>query len=70
MTILTIEALCNEAALFSAAESRHPEPLLYGVTDGKAIGTYLGCISKISMIFLRVIQPVVSIFQVYWLMLR
>ncbi|GAX36469.1 restriction endonuclease [Nodularia sp. NIES-3585] len=41
MTILTIEALCNEAALFSAAESRHPEPLLYGVTDGKAIGTYL-----------------------------
>ncbi|MDB9340428.1 MULTISPECIES: restriction endonuclease [Cyanophyceae] len=41
MTILTIEALCTEAALFSAAESRHPEPLLYGVTDGKAIGTYL-----------------------------
>ncbi|WP_414548803.1 restriction endonuclease [Anabaena sp. CCY 0017] len=41
MTILTIEALCNEAALFSAAESIHPEPLLYGVTDGKAIGTYL-----------------------------
>ena len=41
MTILTIEALCNEAAIFSAAESRHPEPLLYGVTDGKAIGTYL-----------------------------
>ncbi len=41
MTILTIEALCNEASLFSAAESRHPEPLLYGVTDGKAIGTYL-----------------------------
>ena len=41
MKILTIEALCNEAALFSAAESRHPEPLLYGVTDGKAIGTYL-----------------------------
>ncbi|MEA5513808.1 restriction endonuclease [Nodularia sp. UHCC 0506] len=41
MTILTIETLCTEAALFSAAESRHPEPLLYGVTDGKAIGTYL-----------------------------
>ncbi|TFI54414.1 restriction endonuclease [Mastigocladus laminosus UU774] len=41
MLILTIETLCAEAALFSAAESRHPEPLLYGVTDGKAVGTYL-----------------------------
>ena len=37
----TIETLCSEAAIFSAAESRHPEPLLYGVTDGKAVGTYL-----------------------------
>jgi len=41
MTILTVEMLCSEAAIFSAAESQHPEPLLYGVTDGKAIGTYL-----------------------------
>lgn len=41
MPALTIEILCSEAARFSAAESRHPEPLLYGVTDGKAIGTYL-----------------------------
>ncbi len=41
MLILTIEALCAEAALFSAAESRYPESLLYGVTDGKAVGTYL-----------------------------
>jgi hypothetical protein len=41
MTILTIENLCTEASLFSATESIHPEPLLYGVTDGKAIGTYL-----------------------------
>lgn len=41
MTILTVETLCSEAALFSVAESRHPEPLLYGVTDGKAVGTYL-----------------------------
>ncbi|MDB9445021.1 restriction endonuclease [Anabaena sp. CS-542/02] len=40
MKILTIETLCTEAAVFSVAESRHPEPLLYGVTDGKAIGTY------------------------------
>jgi hypothetical protein len=41
MLALTIEVLCSEAARFSAAESRHPEPLLYGVTDGKAVGTYL-----------------------------
>ncbi|AFY47112.1 hypothetical protein Nos7524_1225 [Nostoc sp. PCC 7524] len=41
MTILTIEALRTEAAIFSAAESIHPEPLLYGVTDGKAVGTYI-----------------------------
>lgn len=41
MPNLTIEALCSEAAIFSAAESQHPEPLLYGITDGKAVGTYL-----------------------------
>jgi hypothetical protein len=41
MTILTIEALCAEAGVFSEAESQHLEPQLYGVTDGKAIGTYL-----------------------------
>lgn len=38
---LTIEALCQEAREFSAAESVHPEPSLFGTTDGKAIGTYL-----------------------------
>ena len=27
--------------MFSAAESVHPEPALFGTTDGKAIGTYL-----------------------------
>jgi hypothetical protein len=41
MTILTVETLCSEAAIFSAVESQHLEPLLYGVTDGKAVGTYL-----------------------------
>jgi hypothetical protein len=41
MLNLTVETLCFEAAIFSAAESQHPEPLLYGVTDGKAVGTYL-----------------------------
>lgn len=41
MITLTVETLCSEAKIFSAAESHHPEPLLYGVTDGKAVGTYL-----------------------------
>ncbi|MCK9387764.1 MAG: hypothetical protein M0Q22_05140 [Sulfuritalea sp.] len=41
MTVLTITRLCREARIFSAAESAHPEPSLFGVTDGKAVGTYL-----------------------------
>ena len=41
MTKLTIVKLCSEAKLFSDTESRHPEPSLFGVTDGKAVGTYL-----------------------------
>ena len=38
---LTIEALQEEAANFAAMETQHDEPTLYGVTDGKAVGTYL-----------------------------
>ena len=38
---LTIEHVKNEAAQFAVTESVHSEPALYGVTDGKAIGTYL-----------------------------
>lgn len=38
---LTIEALCDEARRFAEIESAHAEPTLYGVTDGKAVGTYL-----------------------------
>lgn len=37
---LTIDALCSEAEKFSRAESSHWEASLYGVTDGKAVGTY------------------------------
>jgi hypothetical protein len=33
--------LCVEAAKFAEIESLYDEPTLYGVTDGKAIGTYL-----------------------------
>lgn len=39
--ILTVEALQREAREFAVAESTHPEPTIFGVTDGKAIGTYL-----------------------------
>ncbi len=38
---LTVSILREEANLFAEIESVFPEPTLYGVTDGKAIGTYL-----------------------------
>ena len=38
---MRVEDLCSEAAGFAVAESAHGEPALYGVTDGKAVGTYL-----------------------------
>lgn len=38
---LDIPSLIEAAAAFAAVESEFPEPTLYGVTDGKAIGTYL-----------------------------
>lgn len=38
---LTIDQLKQEANAFSQAEAKHQEPSLYGVTDGKAVGTYL-----------------------------
>jgi hypothetical protein len=40
-TKLTVPLLCEEARSFAEVESTYPEPTLYGVTDGKAIGTYL-----------------------------
>lgn len=38
---LTIQLLKTEARDFASRESTHSEPSLFGVTDGKAIGTYL-----------------------------
>jgi len=38
---LTLEILRDESARFSALESQHAEKSLFGVTDGKAVGTYL-----------------------------
>ncbi|MFZ5862010.1 MAG: restriction endonuclease [Nitrospirota bacterium] len=38
---LTVEMLVHEAKDFAKRESRHREPSLFGVTDGKAVGTYL-----------------------------
>jgi len=38
---LTISLLKKEATVFAKAESKHAEPTLFGVTDGKAVGTYL-----------------------------
>jgi hypothetical protein len=38
---LTIARLLKEARVFAKRESKHPEPSMFGVTDGKAVGTYL-----------------------------
>ncbi len=38
---LTVAHLHREARAFAEAESQHAEPSLFGVTDGKAVGTYL-----------------------------
>ena len=38
---LMIDILVAEAGLFSRAVSSHDEPSLFGITDGKAVGTYL-----------------------------
>jgi hypothetical protein len=38
---LTVKLLQQEAAAFANVESTFPEPTLYGVNNGKAIGTYL-----------------------------
>lgn len=37
---LTVDTLKAEARAFAALESAHREPALFGVTDGKAVGTY------------------------------
>ena len=38
---LTVQKLCDEAAAFAETESKCGEPGLYGVTDGKRVGTCL-----------------------------
>ena len=38
---MTVDLLCREARAFAERESVHQEPSLFGVTDGKAVGTYL-----------------------------
>src|SRR5580658_9037973 len=40
-TPLTVQLLQKEASSFAKAQSKHAEPSLFGVTDGKRIGTYL-----------------------------
>jgi hypothetical protein len=38
---LTIDAVIKEAGIFTEIESRHNEAIIYGTTDGKAVGTYI-----------------------------
>ena len=37
---LSIEILKKEAGMFSKLETKHREPTIFGITDGKAVGTY------------------------------
>lgn len=39
--ILTISQMVDEAKVFAEVESIYSEPSLFGVTDGKAVGTYV-----------------------------
>ena len=41
MLNLTLKLLKDEASVFAVKESSLDEPTLFGVTDGKAVGTYL-----------------------------
>lgn len=38
---LTIDSLKYEAGQFADMETEFDEPTLYGITDGKAVGTYI-----------------------------
>ena len=38
---LTVDLLCEEAGAFAETESGYREQSLFGVTDGKTVGTYL-----------------------------
>jgi len=40
-TDLTIAQMIDEARIFAESESLHNEPSLFGVNDGKTVGTYL-----------------------------
>ena len=40
-TPLNVDILLQEAAAFAEIETKYDEPALFGVTDGKAVGTYL-----------------------------
>jgi hypothetical protein len=64
---LTIDILRSEAVVFAKAESKFPEPSLYGVTDGKAVGTYLEhkfqAYLQAKYQYSREVLPRVSIFQ-------
>lgn len=41
MPQLTLDTLKSSATAFAVAQSAHDEVLLFGVTDGKAVGTYI-----------------------------
>lgn len=54
---LDVSTLIEKAAEFAEAESGHDEPALYGVTDGKAVGTYLEHKFKLYLSVLYLYEP-------------
>jgi len=56
-TALDIDQMMSEAAVFAEAESIYDEPTLYGVTDGKAVGTYLEHKFKLHLNTLYIYEP-------------
>lgn len=56
-TALDIDKLIQQAAVFAEVETHHHEPTLYGVTDGKAVGTYLEHKFKLHLSTLYAYEP-------------
>jgi hypothetical protein len=54
---LSLDLLIQEAGLFARKESIHFEPSIYGVTDGKAIGTYFERKFQVSLASKYVYEP-------------
>lgn len=65
--VLTISQMLKEAEDFAEIESIYAEPSLFGITDGKAIGTYIEISSRL---FLQQIMKSLSVARLRELICR